>query len=74
MKNVKLCFKHPVKGVAMIMQPKKGKIIKSFQIQSNDDFEVNIPLNGIASGNCELIFEWEKNGEFFIIKKNIVVD
>ena len=72
MKTIKLLFFHPVKGIARLRRI-DGKIIKPLKISSNENFEVDILFQDIAPGPWHLIFEWEYNGNFFSIDKDIVV-
>lgn len=73
MKTLKLPFCHPVHGKASFCH-EDGKIISFRDLDSNENYEVEISLADIAPGKWKVIFEWEQNGEQFSLNKNIIID
>lgn len=71
METLKLPFCHPVQGRVRFKQSNNGRTIKSLKISSNDNYEVEIPLKGIAPGLWNIIFEWEQRGEQFSLSRNV---
>lgn len=70
MKTYNINFTHPVKGTAFLYDCKK-KTKHVVQAESDDNFVVKIPLEGLEKGQWTINFAWEHddreydcNGEF----------
>ena len=74
METLKLPFCHPVQGKINFLHPKDGHMVKSMQVNSNDNYEVEIPLNGITPGTWNIIFEWDQNGKRFSLSRSVVIE
>ena len=73
MKTLKLPFCHPVHGKISFCCPKDGTV-KSMDINSNENNEIDISFEGIASGAWNITFEWEQNEEQFSLSRSVVIE
>lgn len=74
MGTLKYRFPHPVKGKIRFYHPGEKSMTKALDIITNNEDEVEIPLDGISPGTWKIIIEWEYNKELYSLCRNIEVD
>ena len=73
MKALTLRFCHPVNGRARFIRTNNGHSWKNMEVKSDINNEVKILLTDLTVEIYRLVFEWEYNGNFFSINRDVVI-
>lgn len=72
MKTYSISFSHPVKGTVFLTNREK-KFSHVFPAETDQDFVIKIPLDGIERGKWIINFEWEYNEHEYNCKDEIIL-
>ncbi len=68
-----LGFKGQVEGLVHIQRPSDKSMDKNLSFTANTDGRVELPLNNIARGRWQLVFEWNDKGKKYLYQKEVFI-
>ncbi|RYZ93582.1 MAG: nitrogen fixation protein FixH [Sphingobacteriaceae bacterium] len=71
--NLKVVFAAPAKVQLHFNRPSDRKMDVIFTMETNKDNSINIPLNGLATGQWQVTIDWESNKKQYLYKQEIFI-
>ncbi|PJJ83541.1 FixH family protein [Mucilaginibacter auburnensis] len=71
--NLIVGFKGQAEGVVHIQRPSDKSMDKNLSFASTPNGRVELPLNDIARGRWQLVFEWNDKGKKYLYQKEVFI-
>ncbi|MGZ3763810.1 MAG: FixH family protein [Mucilaginibacter sp.] len=71
--NIDLKFVQPVKGTVTFMRPSSTVSDKVYALNSGNNNEIDIPIEPLAAGKWQLVFEWTSNNKAYLYQQEVFV-
>lgn len=73
MEHLKIQFSHPVQGKVQLRNKLTEDKVKMLNFKSDEDFTVNISIQGLTDGDWIAALEWNHDNEPFLIEEHFKI-